>query len=154
MIPIKDYIYLGIILVCSGGFLWYSAHERNIGKAEIKVADQKAVQRQAQLDNEVEVRANVLVTKALIDYKATVDTPISTPSIPILVCRQSRSSSPVPPNGSTPAGSNGSTAIPEESTVPFNPAPAVIQDGRDADAQITLLQDYVKICQQLGKCAK
>jgi hypothetical protein len=155
LIPGRDWLYLGLLVVCGIAFWTYTAHERSVGKAEIVAADQKAVAAQTIHDNEVDVRANTLVTKALNDYKATVATPIAPSSIPKLVCRQSRGSSSVPPNGGAPSGSNDSTQVPAESDgPPFNPAPAVVQDGRDADAQIILLQQYITTCQQLGKCAK
>lgn len=155
LIPGRDWLYLGIIAACGVAFVVYTAHERNIGKAEIVAADRRAVAAQTVHENEVEVRANILVTKALIDYKATVANPIAPNSIPQLVCRQSRSSSAVPSNGSASGESNGSSSVPEESNgPPYDPAPQVIDDGRDADAQITLLQSYILVCQQLGKCAK
>lgn len=49
LIPVKDWLYVGAILALLAGFGWYTAHERNIGKAHelAAVAAEAAAQTKA-----------------------------------------------------------------------------------------------------------
>ncbi len=54
MFPIKDYIYGGAILALLIGFGWYTAHERNIGKAhELAVLQESSQKLQAAAEAKV-----------------------------------------------------------------------------------------------------
>jgi hypothetical protein len=44
LIPIKDWVYSGIIIAILAGFGWYTIHERDIGKADEVAALQKSSQ--------------------------------------------------------------------------------------------------------------
>lgn len=153
LIPGKDWIYGTIIVALLAGFGWYTYHERNIGEQTIEAKNKAIATAQIVHNKEVTDRATTQISKALEDYKAAHATPALTG--PNLVCHTVPSSVTVPQSSSTAKGSNGTTAIPEESVGPsFNPSPGILANDRDADAQVTLLQDYVRACQAAGLCSK
>ena len=155
LVPLKDWIYAGVIAALLAGFGWYTVHERHAGEQKVEAADAKAVAAQTKANAEKESYAQSQIAKALADYKASVAAPVAGP-VPQLVCRNAaRGSGNVPNNAGASGGSNDGSAVPEPSDgPPFDPAPAVIADGRDADAQIALLQKYIATCQAAGLCQK
>src|SRR5581483_1039945 len=99
----------------------------------------------------------------------TVAAPVPPASVPRIVCHGASSGSgSVPSHASASGAGHAAPAVPAESTgrpdapsvgpessgPPFDPAPAVVKDGRDADAQIKLLQSYIKACQDAGICKR
>jgi hypothetical protein len=154
LIPIKDWAYLGGIAALLIAFGVFTVHERHMGAAKIAAADAALVEAQKVHTQEVENAASGKVAQALADYKASELKPVVIPrSLSHLVCVAPRSG-PVPGNGGSAPGSDGASHVPAESDVPFDPAPAILRDGSDADAQVKLLQDYIRACQSQGLCAK
>lgn len=151
-IPLKDWLYGGVIAVLLAGFGWYTYHERGIGEQKIEAANAKAVAVQAKHDTDVEAAASAAQTKATEAYnEALAALPDTAPSI---VCRAAPAAAPVPSAQSTASGSDGAAVIPEESSVPFDPAPAILRVGQQADAQVTLLQALIRSYQAAGVVAK
>lgn len=157
LIPIKDWIYTGLIAVilAVGGYEWHKhdVEEQAKGAAAILASDRKAAAEEAGIVAEDKLHEQEAIAQAVAAFQATVALP--PPPAPTLVCVDpARRSGNVPNNGGTSRASNGESAVPAESDVPFNPAPAVIADGRDADAQVKLLQAYIAECQREGICLK
>jgi len=148
-LSLRDYLYLAIIAIV-GFCAWDLYHH---GELKVEAKDKALVEAQKVHVAEVKSQVQIQLQKAIADYEAAHSTPIVDP--PSLVCRVSAPrSSTVPHDGSSSSKGNGGTSVPDESTVPFNPAPAVLEDGRDADAQVKLLQDYIRTCQSVGICKK
>ncbi|HXS14413.1 MAG TPA: hypothetical protein VN734_17070 [Acidobacteriaceae bacterium] len=151
LVPIRDWVYFGVFVALIAGFAYYTHHERVIGEQKIEALDSKLAAAQAAHVQKVESDANVDVGKAVAQYSAAVSVPLL--PAPVLVCHAAPSGSGAVRSDASAAGSgDGAPGVPAESTVPFDPAPAVIEDGRDADAQVTLLQAYIRACQKAGAC--
>lgn len=151
LIPFRDWVYLGAFVALLIAFGVYTHHERVIGEQKVEAVDAKLAAAQVQLNKKVEANAQSDIKSSVAQYNASVSAPIA--SVPVLVCRSAASGSDtVRGHAGATGASNGAARVPAESTVPFNPAPAVINDARDADAQVTLLQSYVRACQKAGYC--
>lgn len=152
MIPIKDYIYGAFILILLMGFGWYTIHERNIGKQEIRAADQRAVIAQNIHDSEVIKRASIIAKAGISKYKATLASPPSTNVPNNWVCDKPSGTKGMPTI--RPPGSPDNVP-PEESTVVRGPIPPEI-DKRfgDDDGKVRALQAYITACQEAGRCAR
>jgi hypothetical protein len=158
LIPLRDWCYIGAILVLLAGFGWYTHHERAVQHERDVAADAKAVHLQELHNRDVENAAQDAINEAVSRFTFnSAPVPLEPPR---LVCHEAGGSA-VRDHAGTPAASDGAVAsagvVPEESTVPFDPAPEVLGDARDADkvsAQAQLLQDYVRACQAAGLCRK
>lgn len=149
------WIYGVIIAAILGAFGWYTLHERSLQAVKDKAADQRVADAQLIHNTEVQDRAVLLTSQAMAAYQAAHDHPVPGPT-PVLVC-----SAPAPRAGAVPAvrgpaaGGNGATAVPAEATGPVQVnTGAVYQVGRDADAQVALLQALIRAYQQAGVVAK
>lgn len=151
MIPIKDYIYGVLILILLMGFGWYTVHERNIGKEEIRAADQRVVAAQTIHDAEVIKRASIIAKAGVSKYKAKLAATPST-NIPSSWVCNNPSSTGVPTI--RPPGPSHNVP-PEESAVVRGPIPPEI-DKRfgDDDGKVLALQAYITACQEAGRCAR
>jgi hypothetical protein len=152
---VKDVVYLGIILagIAGGTVAWkvHDFHERTLGEQRIEAADAKAATIQTKHDADVAAAATAASTKAIEDYHealAAVDVPA-----PSIVCHAASSGS-VPVAAGTAARGDGSTAVPAESTVPFDPSLGILANDKQADAQVTLLQSLIHSYQAAGVVAK
>lgn len=151
LLPLRDWCYIGVIIALLAAFGWYTYHERSVGAQKVVAADTRLATKQAARVAKVETNETADIQASRVQYKAAVAAP--TAPAPSIVCRAAAPGrSVVPGHGRAAAGSNGASAVPAESTVPFDPAPAVINDGRDADAQIAELQAYIRACQKAGVC--
>lgn len=153
LLPARDWGYIAAIAALLIAFGWYTHHERAVQHAKDVAANAKAVATQIANNAKVEADANKQITAAVGAYKASVSAP-PVVHAPRLVCHAAASGSAVQSHAGAAAGSDGGASVPAESTVPFDPAPGVLGDARDADAQVVLLQRYVRICQEKGICAK
>lgn len=156
LVPLKDWSYLGVILGLLIAFGIWSSHERHVQAAKDATRDAALAAAQIARNEKVESHADQQITAAVDAFNKTEATPVPLVDIPRIVCSAAVAPDTVPGHGSSPSSSNGGAAVPEEGTVThdpaFNPAPAVAQDGRDADAQIKLLQDYIHACMDAGIC--
>jgi hypothetical protein len=154
MITLKDYVWGAIVAALLVAIGWFAWHERAI----VYAADAKVVAAKEIHDIEVEDAAKDRVADALRQFQASHSAPAA--PAPAIVCTAAAPrAGAVPSHGGAPAGSHGAPAVPEESTGPshapgFDPAPAVIQDGADADAQIELLQSIIRAYQAAGAVKK
>ncbi len=152
LIPFKDWCYLAFIVGLLTAFASWSIHERHIQAAKDAATDAALAKAQIAQSIKVETHADQQVTAAVKTYDQAVATPVPLVNIPRIVCSATITPAAVPGDGSPTGRSDGTTRVPEESTVPFNPAPAIAADGRDADAQVKLLQAYIQSCVDAGIC--
>jgi len=139
-------IALLVLLIVVGGFAW---HERSLGAAKCVQADAKAVSAQEAHNATVEAQGTTTVFQEASDFHEATSAPIAHP-VQLRVCNASPRGS-LPDSGSTgpighdsPAlpGSSDGAAVQGESV-----GPKLQELGRDADAQVRELQDYiVKVC--------
>lgn len=156
LIPIKDWLYAGAIVVLLIAFAGFTHHERVVGEQKIEAADAKLAAAQVKHDMDVQNAAAGAAKDAVDEYKATLLKPVDVPvTLSRIVCY-----APAPAGGAVPGvagasgGSDGAPALPTEAGQGFDPASAVLTDGRDADAQITLLQELIRSYQAAGVVAK
>ena len=150
---IKGYLIAGLAAALVLAFGWWTFHERSVEHKEDAQADKTLAAKAVAHNTEVESNAQKAIDAAVAAYAAAH--PVV--AAPDLVCTLS-----VPPRRSivssiaSAAGiGDAAPAVPEESAgPPFNPAPAVLRNDADADAQVTELQAYVRACQAAGICAK
>jgi hypothetical protein len=149
LVPLKDWIYGGIIVALLAAFGVYTVHERHIGEARIEASDKKVADAQIVHNKEVEDVVASKLSAAIKDYDALSPIPVPR-SVPVLVCSTSGGSD-VPSGESAVAGSNGAGAgVPVgagQSDAGFDPAPAVSATGTDADKEIAHLQKKIKLLQ-------
>ena len=153
LLPIKDWCYLAAIFALATVLAVFAHHERDVQAAKDTAADIKLADAKIVHDQEVTHAAQTQVAAAVAQYAAAVAAP-PVPA-PRLVCHaDAPGSRPVHTDGGAPTGGDAPKPAPAEAAQGFDPAPAVLADGRDAEAQIALLQSYVKTCQDKGLCAK
>lgn len=150
LVPFRDWVYLGAIVALLITFGVYTHHERAIGEHKIEAVDAKLAAAQRQHNQKVEDNAQSDIGASVAQYNVSVGGPLA--PVPVLVCNRAPGPAAVRDHAGAPAASDGRASVPAESTVPFDPAPAVINDARDADAQVTLLQSYIRACQKAGFC--
>lgn len=143
-IPLKDYVYLGAIIVLLIAFGLFVHHERVIGEQKVEAADAKAVAAQVQRDETIQAAAAVATAINEGAYDHAITTPVAAVA-PIQCLRLSAqrlgtvpAAAPGDQSGNTGA-LNGSANTPSAQTLP-DLATILVQIGHDADAQILALQ--------------
>lgn len=160
LIPLKDWIYSGIIATLLILFGVYTIHERHVGQQTIETKDKALADAQIVKNKETEDDISKGIQTAIDKWKQ--DHPISAPaSVPNIVCHNAPASSTVSKGGSSTNPSNGAgAAVPissEQADAGFNPAQQVSYTGTQADteivrlkAKVTLLQDTIQAYQDGG----
>jgi hypothetical protein len=156
-IPTKVYVILIALVAAVVGLGIFAWHEREVGANEIKTTNIKVAAARQLHDVEVQDAAKSQVDAAVAAFQAAHSAPLA--PAPAIVCTAAAPRPDGVPAVRGAAGSgDGAPAVPEESTGPsnatFDPAPAVIQDGADADAQIELLQSIIRSYQTAGVVRK
>jgi hypothetical protein len=152
LVPIRDWIYLGVFVALIGAFAYYTHHERVVGAQKVVAANVVAAQKQAAAVAKVESSAKAEIQSATQAYASAVAA-ASLPA-PSLVCHSTAASRSVPGHAGPSSGGNGISSVPAESSVPFDPAPGVLDNDKQADSQVRLLQSYIRACQAAGLCSK
>jgi hypothetical protein len=149
ILPIKDYLYLGAILVLLIGFWAYTHHERALGAAAVVASDQKAVQAQRERDTALQSRAALATSIQNGDFDRVIQVPITDAPVPNRLCSPARGSGSVPNAASSDSGGKTSPVSGTEdasATAALQQfADAAVQIARDADAQVTALQADLQI---------
>ena len=163
LVPLKDWIYSGVIVALLAGFGWYTVHERHIGEAKIEASDKKVADAQIVHNKEVEDVVATKLSAAIKDYDALSPIPVPR-AVPVLVCRTSGGSAVPSGKGAVTGGDVAGAGVSVGAGQPdagFDPAPAVSATGTDADKEIVhllkkikLLQDTVAAYQAGGLVAK
>lgn len=138
-IGLKDYLYGGAIVVLSGGFLWYTVHERHEGAEKIAAEVKHTAMVAEAKDKQIEATAQAASTSIGEVYEKAVTVP-AVGDIPGVVCNDSASGK-VP----GPAKSGPENYGPADSAEghDFNPSGQILTRARDADDQIIALQAQV-----------
>lgn len=145
-IPIKDYIYLGIILALATAFGWYTFHERSIGSAAVVASDRKADQAQRERDTALQTATALATSITNGDYNHEIAAPIVDAPVPVGLCNASDpitlpAASSSDSSGKVAAVSgaeNASAAAQLQRLTEF--ADAAVEIARDADAQVEALE--------------
>jgi hypothetical protein len=163
LVPVKDWVYVGIIAGLLATFGWYTFHERAVGEKKIEAADAKVAAAQVVHDQEVQDVVKSKLADALKDYELAPVVPVAA-AIPKLMCYASDSGAVPGGTSSVTAGDGTGAAVPAAAAAAdegFDPAPALSADGLDADkeilrlkAKVTLLQQTVSAYQDAGLVAK
>lgn len=153
LVPLKDWIYCGLIAALLVGVGIAVQHERDIGAAKVVAADAKVVAVQQKHDSDVQAAAAAASQKALETYHAQLTAALQ--PVPSLVCYRAAPSRRAVPNPASSAGSSSEiTDVPEATGPSFDPSQRVLAIGRQADAQVTLLQSLIRSYQAAGVVAK
>jgi hypothetical protein len=135
-------IWIAALVITIIGFAW---HERHLGAEKCIEADERATAAQEAHNVAVLAQGTTTVYQEASDYHEAVTAPIARP-VHLRVCQPS-ATSPVP--NAAPAGpvGNGAASLPgsgDAAPVQSDVGPELQAVGRDADAQINQLQDYVR----------
>lgn len=144
-IPFRDWCYVALIAALLTALVWFGAHERSVEHAKDTQAQQRIDAAAVIHNGEVEKRAGTLAQQMAASYHAALSS--APAAAPILMCH---AAAPLvryvyQGQGSAPAGpaSHAPPASGAENTPTFDPSPAVIKDGAEANAQIAYLQNYI-----------
>lgn len=135
-------IWVAIVIVIIMGFTW---HERHVGAEQCIQRDQKATATQETHNAAVLAQGVTTVYQEATDYNDAISAPVARP-VHVRVC-ESPAPSPVPDPAAAGPVSDGSPPLPgsdHAAPVPSDIGPELQAVGRDADAQIVELQDYVR----------
>lgn len=160
LIPLKDWVYGGIVVALLVCFGVYTHHERVIGEQKIETQDKALADAQKAKNKEIENGIANGIQTAVDKWKQAHPIPAPAP-VPHLLCHAASGSGSVPKGGSPASSSNGAgTTVPvspEQVDEGFDPAIAVSATGTAADteivrlkAKVTLLQDTIKAYQSGG----
>lgn len=162
LVPLKDWIYTGLIVALIAGFALFVHHERVIGEDTIKVADAKVVAARIAHNTKVEANAQATVTQIAQTYADVSSAPPAADAPHLWVQHSAPSSCTPSANAGTPGRTDGGSVLSAEvSNAGEEPDPSAFDVGpqldksfEDADAQVTGLQDYIKACQTEGLCKR
>lgn len=152
LIPLKDWLWALLLVIVSVAFVSYTVHERHIGQAQIEASDAKAVAVQAAHNKLLENVAVESINVTAQKYHAAGAAPI--PDSPhVLVRSVARNPGSVPQTSCSATGTNGAPGVSEDSagdpSTSIDIGPGLDRVGRDADAEVTALQDIIKAYQEL-----
>ena len=135
-------LWVVVVVLVIVGFAW---HERSLGAAKCVQADERAAAAQEGHNAAVLAQGTTTVYQEASDYHEAVSAPIAHPVH--VVCESPRTRG-VPQAAPTGPVSNGAPALPgpdHAAAVPDESlGPELQAVGRDADAQVRELQDYVR----------
>jgi hypothetical protein len=143
-IPIKDWIYGGLIVALLAGFGVYTIHERHEGAASIEAADARTAAVAAAKDKAIEAAAQTASNNIGTVYEKAV----AIPAVADLGVSCVRNVAPAGSQLSKAAGSGPGAAQAAPvvgSSVAFDPSGAALTVGRDDDALIAALQRQVQV---------
>jgi hypothetical protein len=149
LVPLKDWIYVGIIVTLLAAFGVYTVHERHIGEAKIEASDKKVADAQIVHNKEVEDVVATKLSAAIKDYDALSPIPVPR-AVPVLVCRTSGGSAVPSGKGAVTGGDVAGAGVSvgaEHTDAGFDPAPAISDTGTAADKEIVHLQKKIKLLQ-------
>lgn len=141
LVPLKDWIYCGIIVALLAGFGVYTHHERVVG-ADEALAPVAVLAQKAQLQIAVgTVKAADTEKENGDQFNAASSAPVA--DVPHIVCRQAAGSSDVSKASTGIAAAAYKPAVDSGSGPAFDPSGAILKRAAEADAQVTYLQQRV-----------
>jgi hypothetical protein len=142
LVPVKDWIYGGIIAALLAGFGWYTLHERSVGAQKVVSADTKAAAVAEKRDAAITATAQAASTQIGNTYAKDLDTPVVAP--PHVLCeRPASTGSELPQTSSGAGGADGAPAVPGPGQVDIGPP--LVAVGSDADDQVRALQAEIQV---------
>ena len=152
LVPLKDWVYCGVIAALGITFGWYTVHERNIGEAKLAASVASATKKTldaATKANEIRAAADAKTIQSLTsDYNAKLAASNASGAALALRLRDyesARSSGrALPGDPATP----GSPDVPAAQPASVDDAVAGVIEaaGHDAD-QVKALQEYIsRVC--------
>ena len=155
-IGIKEYAYLGMIVLIFAGFGWWTYHERKAEHEHDIAVQAAALARETAHVKQVEDQANEQLSKIQNQLATALATP-PTPSIVVRVCSATaahltadRAPSAAIPSDAASGPSSGMGSSGEEPDI----APVTERILARDKAVIDYLQGYIRTCQQAGVCQK
>jgi hypothetical protein len=147
LVPVKDWIYGGIIAALLAGFGYYTIHERDVQKAKDFAAAARAVAAANKKVGADNAQAQTTETSNALIYKQAVAIP------PVgdlgIMCQHTGSSvSLSKADGVAATAAGNQSADSGSGPASFDPSGAILTRARDADAQIAYLQSRVKELEQ------
>jgi hypothetical protein len=141
------YAEIGAALLLVAAFALYTHHERGVGVAQCQADIKTALDAQTAL-NQTQHEADIKTVTHIGDtYDNATQAPLAAPAPRVRVCNNQVRASSVPEAGAAPSVDHAEASSREADTVDIGTPLVTI--GRDADAQVTALQDYVT-----GVCLK
>lgn len=140
-----ELILAGLIVLA---FLLWNWHERHVGAQGCLKSDAAAVARDQSQAQKEYVLGQTTVFNEASDYDRTIHAPVEHP-IHVSLCQSPRGGSPAQdPAPSAVDHANAPVSEPGAgSAVQRDIGPELLAIGRDADAQVSALEDYVlKVC--------
>lgn len=135
-------IWIAIVVVVIIGFAW---HERHLGAEKCIQGDEKAAAIQEAHNADILSRGTTTVFQEAAEYHEAIATPVAHP---VRVMCESPRTHEVPAAAASGPVSNGAASLPgpdHSAPVPDQSiGPELQAVGRDADAQIIELQDYIR----------
>lgn len=135
-------IIAGILI--AGGFAFYFEHR---GAKECVQADTAAVAKQEASNEAKETKATQVIAIEDTTHEEAISAPVL--PTPAITCVRTYQSRPVLPTAKPASIGNGAPDSPKENSgqTGIDPSADLKAIGRDADAQIVELQDYItKVC--------
>lgn len=155
LIPIKDWIYGGIIaaLLIGGGIAWrkHDVHERAIGQQQIEAADAKLRAEVKKHNDDLQTAAADKSAAVEKQYESDIANPPATPAPSVVCVRPSsphRNAVSAATSGSSGAGKGaqpGVSGTANRSADQIDIGAPLTVIGKDADAQIKALQADIQL---------
>jgi hypothetical protein len=146
LIPLKDWVYCGILVAVLAGGAWFIHHERVIGEQKIEAQDTAIAVAAQRHNSDVEAIAAATQTSIGETYAKTVAVPVVSP-ITARLCHNAAGSGAVSKAASGSAGANGPTVLGGTNPGDLEAGPDIagplLTVGRDDDAKIIALQAEV-----------
>jgi HAMP domain-containing protein len=145
-LPLKDYLYLGIILALIAGFGWYTYHERSIGRAQIEASDAKLAAANKERNDALTTTAALANSVSQKDYDHVVSVPVINAPVPNRLCKPASANLMPATPGAAGSGNAQAAGAAEDagSTSELQRfADSAVQIARDADAQVQALQTII-----------
>lgn len=141
LVPLKDWLYLSLIVALLGGFASYTIHERHVGEAKIEAAEAKAVTKANDVVAKDDAAAATTESTDAIIYEKAVAVP-ALGDIGI-VCKRASGSVSLPAPDSQQRTDARDAAADSPVGPAYDPSGAALTRAAQADAQIVYLQGRV-----------
>lgn len=141
----RIYLQIAAALILIAGFAWFVHHERSIGAEHESAAVNKAVlAAQEAMRRDFDAKAKTSSTIG-DHFNEIVSVPVASPPVVRWLRVPAVCADHVPEAASTPGGAHAEAASRAENSIDIGAPLTTV--GRDADAQVTALQDYIiQVC--------
>jgi hypothetical protein len=147
LIPIKDWIYAGIIAGLIAFGWYYTVHERDVGKAQIVALDTRLADQQKAHVADLQTEAAKTSAAVEAQYESDSDT-LSTPAPSVVCVTPTRRSVPATASrsgGASQSAQQGISAPISGGDDSIDIGPPLTLAGHKSDVQVTALQADVQL---------